>query len=469
MMKKILIALTALCVLASCENFVDVVPKGNTIPETVDDLGRLMTNGSISTDWNFTAISYCVNFFEAYSDDYAPSENPASAMYMAHKTMPLFQNVLQWKDYLYALSESDYNWDGLYKSNYVANYVLANIDVVGDGVAYQRDEVKGQALVHRAMNYFLLVNLYGKQYNKTTSPTDLGVPLVLEADVNKQHERATVDRVYGQIMQDLNEAVALLKVDVPKYNNVPGRATAYALRARVRLWMLDYDGAYNDASEALKLRNELIDYNTCALYVPGVPAYGVNGYDNNVQTNPEIMYSRYRTEGSTLSFSDKMLAIIDEEHDLRFQLFYGSLMASNLIDPRSWVRFNHAGINTSEVWLVKAEAALQKTAPDVAAAIEALDYVRDRRYKDGVYEKAPADRQLLLEEILKERRREITFTEMSFLDRKRQNVAYPESARGMSRTVYGESYELPLGSPRWQLAIPLNVMELNGLLIQNER
>ena len=37
-MKKILIAVIFFCVTASCNDFVDVIPKGNTIPETVDDV-----------------------------------------------------------------------------------------------------------------------------------------------------------------------------------------------------------------------------------------------------------------------------------------------------------------------------------------------------------------------------------------------------------------------------------------------
>jgi hypothetical protein len=39
----------------------------------------------------------------------------------------------------------------------------------------------------------------------------------------------------------------------------------------------------------------------------------------------------------------------------------------------------------------------------------------------------------------------------------------------MTRTVYGETYTLPVGDAHYQLAIPLNVMELNPQLIQNER
>ena len=467
-MRKLLMIWAALCLLASCNDFVDVVPKGNTIPETVDDLGKMMADGGMSLTNPLASFSYCNLFIEAYSDDYTASENPNSVYYTVHRTTSMYVNVLTWADYIFSIAEDDYNWVGLYHSNYVVNYVLANIDEVEDGIDYDRDEVKGQALVHRAMNYFLLVNLYGKQYNAATAGTDLGVPLILEPDINSQYPRATVAKVYEQILGDLDDALMLLSVDVPKYNNVPGRATAYALRARVHLWMQHYDEAYSDATEALKLRSALIDYNACSQMMPGIPAYGVNGYSTIPQTNPEIMYSRYRTERSNMMYSQKMVDIIDTENDLRYTLFYGTYEAAGMLDPMSWTRIHHSGIDVSEVWLTKAEAALRKSSPNVTEAIEALDYVRDRRYLNQNYTAAPTDPDALLTEILNERRREITFTEMSFIDHKRQN-ADPKTARPMERTVWGETYSMPVDDPRWQLPIPLKVCELNPLLEQNER
>lgn len=269
-MKKIIHTLMVFFTLVACNDFVDVVPKGNTIPETVDDLAKLINVGSMvltssGDSWSITyETAYSLGYFlEVYSDDYTASENQASTYYMVHFNSTIFQNTLKWKDYIYSAAENDANWDGLYRGIYITNYVLDHIDDVRDGVSYKRSEVKGQALVHRAMNYFQLVNLYGKQYNAETSATDPGVPLVLESDINKQYPRETVAVVYRQLLKDLDEAIGLLEVSVPEFNNNPGKATAYALRARVYLWLQNYDMAYADAAEALKLQSELIDYNTC--------------------------------------------------------------------------------------------------------------------------------------------------------------------------------------------------------------
>ena len=336
------------------------------------------------------------------------------------------------------------------------------------GMSYRRNEVKGQALVHRAMNFFLLVNVYGKQYDARTAGTDLGVPLMLEGDINKQEARATVAQVYERIFEDLNEALTLLTEDMPRYAHIPGRAAAYALRSRVWLWQQNYDKAYEDAVEALKIRHELIDYNTCSLYDEAEgPILGVDGYEEDHTVNIESLYARsWMSNGiGSLMYSPAMENIIDKDHDLRYKLFIGTL--DGMYFNTLFARMNYSGIQVSEVWLTKAEAALRKSQPDIPEAIEALDYVRQHRY-DNFQTTTLTDKKQLLTEILNERRREIIFNEMSFLDRKRQN-ADPETARPMTRTVFGKTYTLPVGDPHYQLPIPLNVMHLNKLLIQNER
>lgn len=451
-------------ILMSCNNFVDIVPKGQTIPETVDDLAKMLNNSGATRG---SEVQCCLSDnITLYSDDYTVTENPESFMYNGDD--PITRNVCAWADYIYTDVEDDSDWNRFYKSNYICNYVINHIGEVQEGMSYRRNEVKGQALVHRAMNFFLLVNVYGKQYDARTAGTDLGVPLMLEGDINKQEARATVAQVYERIFEDLNEALTLLTEDMPRYAHIPGRAAAYALRSRVWLWQQNYDKAYEDAVEALKIRHELIDYNTCSLYDEAEgPILGVDGYEEDHTVNIESLYARsWMSNGiGSLMYSPAMENIIDKDHDLRYKLFIGTL--DGMYFNTLFARMNYSGIQVSEVWLTKAEAALRKSQPDIPEALEALDYVRQHRY-DNFQTTTLTDKKQLLTEILNERRREIIFNEMSFLDRKRQN-ADPETARPMTRTVFGKTYTLPVGDPHYQLPIPLNVMNMNKLLIQNER
>lgn len=463
-MKKIFIALITICfATSSCNDFVDVIPKGNTIPETVDDLAKLMTFGTFTTvSPYFTDISISVGRVELYCDDYMTTQDPDNPNYYTNFTT-FIAEMMKWED---PSEGSDTKWNTLYKSNYVANYVLDNIDRVKAGVAYDRDETKGWALVHRAMNYFILVNLYGKQYDASpgsTSSTDLGVPMPLESDINKKYPRATVERVYGQIMDDLTQAISLMKTEVSKFSALPCLASAYAIRARVNLWMQNYDQAYSDAVKSLTLNNGIIDYTTCSQVVPGMAPAGIAGYPSEAVNNPEVVYARYKTETTPTM----PMAITDQENDLRHTLF------SYYSGPYFYMYYGYhstSGLNAGEIWLTRAEAALRKSSPDKTDAVNSLDYLRVRRYTPESYE--PTDSGIsdadLLSAILLERRREIRMCEIAFFDVKRLNLD-PATARSMSRTFLGEVYTLPLGDPRWQLLLPRDVVQMNPLLVQNER
>ena len=346
---------------------------------------------------------------------------------------------------------------------------MDNIDEAEPGASYTRETVKARALFHRAFNYFELANLYGKQYNAATASSDLAVPLVLESNINNQYPRATVAEVYAQILKDLDLAIELFDNTNPEFNNLPGKAAAYALRARTYLWMQEYDKAYADATASLNLRGTLINYNNLFQYMPGIPAYGIGGYDTNRTTNPEILYLRYKTESLLGPYSDKLLAITDQQNDLRWTTFMGALEMSGIMETVNWTRIINGGINIAEVWLIKAEAALRKSTSDVNGALEALNFLRQNRYAAATYQPVTTtDKDELLTEILNERRRELVYTDLSFLDKKRQN-ADPKTAKPMTRTVYGQSYMMPVGDPRWELLIPYNVMDFNKLLVQNER
>jgi len=466
--RRVFFALALTLGMSSCNDFVDVVPKGNTIPTTVEDLSRLMNNGSIAIssdgDYDMNGISAGVFYYELLSDDYMVTDNPSDALYASYRNIPFVQNVMKWNDYYFNAAESDYTWDKLYHSNYIANYVLSRIDDVEASASVKREEVKGRALVHRAMNYFLLTNLYGKQYVKGQANDALSVPLILVPTVTESYPRATVAEVYAQIKKDIDEAVSLLKTNVAEFNNIPSRATALALRARINLWMQDYDAAYTDAAEALNLKNTLINYNQVVALMPGMPMFGLSGYDTNIETNPEILYERYVTEHPMTYYTPKMKAIVDTDNDLRYSLFIAALPMYGYMGEYGWVKHRHSGIDVAEVYLTKAEAAVRKSSKDVNTALQTLNALRQNRYAAATYTDCTiSDPTALLDEILKERRREIIFTEMSFLDKKRM-TADATTAQPMERTFEGQTYTISVDSPKWQVPIPLNVKAVNPLI-----
>ena len=475
-----LLLLSSAVLLTSCDDYVDVVPKGRAIPHTVDDMGKLMNNSFISINGsNFYMVDVCydVTNVELLSDDYTASDQPGDMYYTMFHDTPAMFNMATWANTIYSAAEQDPTWNGLYKSNYVVNYIINNIDEAAEGYEYQRSEVKGRALVQRALNYFILTNLYGKAYNAATAQSDLGVPLVLQADITVQPARATVAQCYEQMLADVNEAIELLAIDVPEFNFLPGRAAAYALRARINLYMGRFEAALADARQAVSLQPTLLDYNdyyaaymaTCEAVGMQYPYYLVMcGYPGTTRVdNPEVIFLRTNQSFSFMCCpSDEFNKILDYDNDLRCAEFFLYLYGSR---PNMMMRTQQSGITTGEMYLTIAEAALCQSSPDVNTAIEALDAVRQKRYLAATYQPTTTtDVQELLQEVIRERRREVSFCVTSFMDKKRWNCD-PATAQTMTRTVFGQTYTMAPGDARYALPIPPNVMQLNPNLVDNER
>ncbi len=104
---------------------------------------------------------------------------------------------LEWAYYLY------------YRIIANANRIIDNIDGT-TGPSADRNAIKGQALAYRAWAHHQLVQLFGKRYVPGADNSQLGVPLLTRSTTEGQ-PRATVEEVYAQVNQDLDEAITLLE------------------------------------------------------------------------------------------------------------------------------------------------------------------------------------------------------------------------------------------------------------------
>lgn len=153
-------------------------------------------------------------------------------------------------------------WESIYNSILQTNNLIENIERLEDEESEEEevdenfDDVKGQALTARAIMYFDLVRIYGKPYSQDKSA--YGVPNVLEPlESSAQPGRATVEKNYEQIMDDLETAEPLLSKD--KDNGYLNYYANMAMQARVQLNMENY-------GEALSAAEEIIDSGVYALY-----------------------------------------------------------------------------------------------------------------------------------------------------------------------------------------------------------
>ena len=460
-MKKILYILFLLPLAISCNDLVDVVPKGKSIPTTVDDLAYLMNASSRKS----SNVAVSIHGPELMTDDCELAESGGPMNFEALNQSG--KNRYIWAPYIFTSNEVDGDWSNMYNSNYVVNYVIREVGNMKEGVVYTRNEVEGRARVHRAMNYFLLANLYAKQYDPATAAADPGVPLVTDIEFKGNYPRSTVGQVYKFIVDDLTAAIPLLERPADEFAHIPGKAAAYSLLARVNLFMGDYDEAYKNADEALKLKSALVDYNGIKLLDPETALFGIEGYEPEMVANPETMYYRFRVAAPDLPMSGDMSSQYDRDNDLRFRYMMADLAIFGMEGYLLCNYVHHSGIMTAEVWLTKAEAALRKSASDPAAAREALNHLRKHRMDKATYEPVTEnDSQRLLQLILDERRRETRMSVLRWFDLRRLNRD-AATAKTFSHTGGGVTYTLTPESPLYVLPIPLNVMQFDDTLTQN--
>lgn len=135
----------------------------------------------------------------------------------------------------------------------------------------RRNCLLGEAHFLRALYYFQLVRVYG------------GVPLVndiIDSADRWQQDRASREEIYAAIVNDLQQAEALLWNKRDYADEDLGRATkgaACALLAKVHLYNHDYNQAYTWAKKFIDEHYTPGHYSLCPVYADNFTLAGENG------------------------------------------------------------------------------------------------------------------------------------------------------------------------------------------------
>jgi len=447
-----LLLIAVILLLTSCEKFIEETPKGSLIPRTVDDMGMILANEM--------EINVGIGNTLAFSNDIRPMDQLALGYQQADI------NAVKFADYLYGASENDNDWNRQYHAISLCNFVADNIDEAPEGIdgLHDRHTVKGSALFHRAYSYFLLVNEYAKHYNPATAANDPGVPLMLHMDVNNVPQRASVQQVYDQIIQDAQAAHALLPEE-SSMSFYPTRYSAAALLATVYL----YQGKFKESwqmAQTVTQEKELKDYNTVTRKNVNDPRGGFDNLDGLEWKREEVLYHRDHVGmlRNLLFITDDLANAYDQDKDLRFTLFHTNAILA------TWQAFGinrNSGILLGDVYLTEAEAKVRDNSVDVAEVLEVLNRFIRTRYKTGYPDITETDRAVLLERILLERRKEFAYRAMRLFDIKRR-VVQDNVQEAIVNVFQGETYTVPAGGNKMVLPVPLNVVAKSGL-VQNPR
>ena len=227
--------------LTACDQFLDVMPDNRTEIDSQKKVRSLITAAYPETDYLLLS-----EFMSDNVDDYGPN-NP--------NTDRFIDQVYHWEE----ITESDNEdpemlWGNTYIAIAAANQAIQSIKDMGGAEKTGLTAEMAEALLCRAYNHFVLVNMFAKAYNSKTAAADLGVTYMQapETELNPKYERNTVAEVYELIDKDLQEALPWVSdtyYSVPKYHF--NQKAAYAFAARFYLFYEKWDKAIEYANMAL--------------------------------------------------------------------------------------------------------------------------------------------------------------------------------------------------------------------------
>jgi hypothetical protein len=446
--KSILFIIVAGLSLSSCEKYLDTVPKGKIVPTSVSDFEYLLRDEKTMSK-GFQNPLYMTD--EVYFPD---------NVYNSRVDRPIAINGYTWTQPLYDVNENDQDWRWLYSQIWTCNYILERVDDAPlNGLSEEaRSNVKAQALVSRATSYFFMVNLYGKHYDPSSASSDLAVPIVTSTDIGQMPYRSTVQEVYDFVFSDLDIAFNLFTYDQSDISYKPSKVAIYGLRARIALLMEEWDVAFENAQMVLNIKNDLWDYNE---YIGITPTTILRA--SHAVNNIEAVFTRsnYWFYTSPLIFTTYIaddLRQLFSADDLRLQ-FFGTYEAQYDSYNYNLYWYAELGITVPEMYLIIAET--HARAGNTLDAMAVLNTLLVKRIDAATYVPATAaDAAEALNIVLTERRKELMFTGLRWLDQRRL-IKTGDFTTTVSRTLNGTTLYLEPIPENYIINIPEDIQNFN--------
>ena len=428
-MKKIIYITFIALGFISCDNYLDIEPVGQVIPKSVEEYRSFLTSAyDIAKDYKVLTTFR--------TDELALSTNALG--------VEQYEDVFIWNDVNPSPLTRVFPYASLYNTIFYTNHVI-NSESTMEGTPSDIEQLVGEAYALRAMQYFELVNLYGKPYNKATAITDAGVPITTEYDAEKDYPVKTVEEVYTLILDDLDKAEALLNIEKQDlgYNYRFSTVAVKAFKTRVYLYQQEWQNAIDLANEALAINAEL----------------------QNLNSNVSIMPSEYNAVESILALetiasfdmvnnttiSNSLITAYNQTDDLRFSLYFNKNTDGSFSSKKSAETKFKVSYRTAELYLTIAECLAELNNIDLAK--ETLIAFTENRYtssgwdiyKTYVNALSLAD---LKEEIQEERRREFAIEGQRWNDLRR--TTQPE----LTKEFDGVTYVLEQNDDRYVIPFP---------------
>lgn len=259
-------------------------------------------------------------------------------------------------------------WANFYNTINRANHIIEKVPLVNDVKLTNdlRDKLLGEAYFVRAISYFDLARIYGNVQIFLTPTKVVSDKLGVK--------QSTQAQVFAQVLSDLNIAEALLPNTVVR--NRATKYTVYALRAKVQLYLRNYEASETDVNRVLINDSyKLIKpFRLAGGTTESVLELSFSDNDRNggfglwntsnrqLEAKP-ILHALLND--ATIGGGRKILSVANSSGQ-----FIGGIYPSNT--SAAYL------IRTAELHLIRAEARVRKLIPDLTGALSDLNAVRLR-------------------------------------------------------------------------------------------
>lgn len=235
---------------SSCNSFLDETPDNRTSVDSQDKIQKLLVDAYPST--------VPVVVAELSSDNIVDQGDNAV------EGSRVYGQLAYWQDVTETNNDGIENvWQSCFNAVAHSNLALESIEKLEASTGRRYNSERGEALITRAYSYFLLANIFCREYSPANA-NELGLPYLdkPEKKLNVKYEdRGTLKELYERINSDIEAALPLLEgviYKVPQYHFTP--KAAYAFAARFNLFYGNWDKAKEYATRALGVTPVLRDW-----------------------------------------------------------------------------------------------------------------------------------------------------------------------------------------------------------------
>ncbi|MBQ7442233.1 MAG: RagB/SusD family nutrient uptake outer membrane protein [Prevotella sp.] len=443
----------------SCDDQLEIIPKGKTTLSNLNDLEALlnqeyMTNSVVQSDLGVI----CNESFGVFGSVPAQLSQPNTVEYA---NMAYDESVDR-----ASVTNTDERYTNLYKYINYMNVVISKVPDT-DGDAAKKEQLIAEARSIRAYFHWLLVCIYAKQYDEATAANEGGIAYVDNTNVGEVKEKLTLAEVYDRILEDCSdEVIAKLPQKNPNVERVD-QAFGNAVRAKVLMQMKRYAEAIPYAEAALRINNAIEDRSTIVTSMSW-------DLPQTIENNLLFVGGSMRVSPTFEVLSRETSAMFEEgDYVINYDLFGGWQDAfedsgvSGTLEYWGWsTNGNLYGVTTDRLYYNLAECLIRTG--KIMEGLQMVDRVRAKRVEnyEPFAQGSPSEKEAMAM-LQKAKWIECIGTYENFFDCKRWNTE-ANYKRTITRDLgeYG-TYSIRPESPLWVLPFPLNVTRYNPSMTQN--